>query len=135
MLEFTFPIFAFQMLAMTSRYLILPVALRLSRNSLVHSTLMSSSNITVISNLKGLGIVYLLYLYLGKYRRGDLHENLFIMLCDHSCFRRERIIEYCLPASDGPLAKQSIKDFVRNVAARTPAPGGGSVSALLGALV
>ena len=56
------------------------------------------------------------------------------MLCDHSCFRRERIIEYCLPASDGPLAKQSIKDFVRNVAARTPAPGGGSVSALLGAL-
>ena len=50
-------------------------------------------------------------------------------------FSRERIIEYCLPSSDGALAKQSVKEFVMNVAARSPAPGGGSVSALLGALV
>ena len=48
---------------------------------------------------------------------------------------RERIIEYCLPPSDGALAKLSVKEFVRSVAARSPAPGGGSVSALLGALV
>jgi hypothetical protein len=50
-------------------------------------------------------------------------------------FERERIIEYCLPSADGALAKQSVKDFVMNVAGRSPAPGGGSVSALLGALV
>ncbi len=50
-------------------------------------------------------------------------------------FLRERIIEYCLPSSDGALATQTVKEFVMNVAARSPAPGGGSVSALLGALV
>lgn len=47
---------------------------------------------------------------------------------------KERIIEYCLPSSDGALATQTVKEFVMNVAARSPAPGGGSVSALLGAL-
>lgn len=48
---------------------------------------------------------------------------------------RERIIEYCLPSKDGPLASKSVKDFVLGVAERSAAPGGGSVSALLGALV
>lgn len=40
-----------------------------------------------------------------------------------------------MPSSDGALATQTVKEFVMNVAARSPAPGGGSVSALLGALV
>lgn len=48
---------------------------------------------------------------------------------------KERIIEYCLPDSDsGLLINKTVKDFVRSVGARTPAPGGGSVSALVGAL-
>jgi glutamate formiminotransferase/formiminotetrahydrofolate cyclodeaminase len=58
-----------------------------------------------------------------------------MMALNFYCFFRERIIEYCLPSHDGNLARQTVKEFVMNVAARSPAPGGGSVSALLGALV
>ncbi|XP_067005127.2 formimidoyltransferase-cyclodeaminase [Anabrus simplex] len=49
---------------------------------------------------------------------------------------RERIIEYRLPGSGkaGPLARLTVETFVSSVGARTPAPGGGSVAALLGAL-
>merc|ERR1711935_1018542 len=47
---------------------------------------------------------------------------------------RERIIEYCLPSSDGPLISCSVKEFVQEVAARSSAPGGGSVSALIASL-
>ena len=50
-------------------------------------------------------------------------------------FSRERIIEYCLDDPTGPLASLSARDFVLSVGARTPAPGGGSVAALVGALV
>ena len=50
-------------------------------------------------------------------------------------FFRERIIEYCLPSSDGPLISCSVKEFVQEVAARSSAPGGGSVSALIAAMV
>lgn len=49
---------------------------------------------------------------------------------------RQRIIEYRLGVSNvGPLAKLSVEKFVLNVGARTSAPGGGSVAALLAALV
>ena len=48
---------------------------------------------------------------------------------------RERIIEYCLPSSDeNLLASKTVSDFILSVGDRTPAPGGGSVSALLSAL-
>jgi len=47
---------------------------------------------------------------------------------------KERIIEYCIPSDDGPLASLTVKDFILSVGARTPAPGGGSVSAVVGAL-
>jgi len=48
---------------------------------------------------------------------------------------KERIIEYCLPSStDNPLVMKTVKDFILNVGDRSPAPGGGSVSALLAAL-
>jgi len=47
---------------------------------------------------------------------------------------KERIIEYCIPSDDGPLASLTVKQFVESVGARTPAPGGGSVSALVGSL-
>ena len=50
-------------------------------------------------------------------------------------FYRERIIEYTLPSTDGPLIKSTVKEFVASVAARTSAPGGGSVSALVAAMV
>ena len=50
-------------------------------------------------------------------------------------FFRERIIEYTLPSTDGPLITSTVKEFVMSVAARTSAPGGGSVSALVAALV
>jgi glutamate formiminotransferase / formiminotetrahydrofolate cyclodeaminase len=47
----------------------------------------------------------------------------------------EKIIEYMIDAeTDGPLARQSVREFVEAVGARTSAPGGGSVAALLGAL-
>lgn len=42
----------------------------------------------------------------------------------------ERIIEYMLPNTKiGSLASKTVNDFVRAVAARTAAPGGGSVAA------
>lgn len=48
---------------------------------------------------------------------------------------RERIIEYRLGVSNvGPLARLTVERFVLSVGARTSAPGGGSVSALLAAL-
>ena len=47
----------------------------------------------------------------------------------------EKIIEYMIEQeSDGPLASMSVREFVEAVGARTSAPGGGSVSALMGAL-
>jgi len=47
----------------------------------------------------------------------------------------KRIIEYCLPATaTGRLASLSVAQFVRQVSARTAAPGGGSVAALCAAL-
>ena len=48
---------------------------------------------------------------------------------------KERIIEYCLPSLDGPLISMKVKDLVQEVAARSSAPGGGSVSALVASLV
>jgi glutamate formiminotransferase / formiminotetrahydrofolate cyclodeaminase len=47
----------------------------------------------------------------------------------------EKIIEYMVGgAADGPLIRQSVREFVEAVGARTAAPGGGSVSALMAAL-
>ena len=47
----------------------------------------------------------------------------------------ERIIEFMIGADEaGPLVRQSVRDFVAAVGARTSAPGGGSVSALLASL-
>ncbi|XP_068612581.1 formimidoyltransferase-cyclodeaminase [Brachionichthys hirsutus] len=47
----------------------------------------------------------------------------------------ERIIEYMVrPRDDNRLVSLSLRDFVRGVAARTPSPGGGSVSAAVAAL-
>eukprot|EP00095_Tigriopus_kingsejongensis_P009315 maker-scaffold320_size207635-snap-gene-1.14 protein:Tk09315 transcript:maker-scaffold320_size207635-snap-gene-1.14-mRNA-1 annotation:"PREDICTED: formimidoyltransferase-cyclodeaminase-like" len=47
---------------------------------------------------------------------------------------KERIIEYCLERGDGPLVSQTVRAFIAGVGARTTAPGGGSVSATVGAL-
>merc|ERR1719384_3094013 len=48
---------------------------------------------------------------------------------------KERIIEYCLPDSNTDLlVHKTVCDFVTSVGDRSPAPGGGSVSALLAAL-
>ncbi|MBM2814006.1 MAG: hypothetical protein HW421_768 [Ignavibacteria bacterium] len=48
---------------------------------------------------------------------------------------KKRIIEYMLEDSNSePLASLSVRDFINSVAARTSAPGGGSVSALLAGL-
>ncbi|KAG8224760.1 hypothetical protein J437_LFUL005329 [Ladona fulva] len=50
---------------------------------------------------------------------------------------KKRIIEYRLPGGgkgERPLLSLTAENFVQSVAARTPAPGGGSVSALVGAL-
>jgi glutamate formiminotransferase / formiminotetrahydrofolate cyclodeaminase len=47
----------------------------------------------------------------------------------------KRVIEYMLAGeSDAPLASLPVRDFVRAVGARTPAPGGGSASALMAGL-
>lgn len=50
---------------------------------------------------------------------------------------KSRIIEYVVDNSsvESPLMHLSVKDFVEEVAARKPAPGGGSVAALTGSLV
>jgi glutamate formiminotransferase/formiminotetrahydrofolate cyclodeaminase len=48
---------------------------------------------------------------------------------------RKRIIEYMIAEDEAePLARQSVRGFVELVGSRTPAPGGGSVAALLAAL-
>ncbi|GIX93691.1 formimidoyltransferase-cyclodeaminase [Caerostris extrusa] len=48
---------------------------------------------------------------------------------------KERIIEYMLPDDDNEsLINKSVQDFIKTVAARTPAPGGGSVAAAVGAM-
>ncbi|XP_069950436.1 formimidoyltransferase-cyclodeaminase [Cherax quadricarinatus] len=47
---------------------------------------------------------------------------------------KERIIEYSLEGCAGKLAGSSVEQFIRSVAARTPAPGGGSVAATVAAL-
>ncbi|XP_029941907.1 formimidoyltransferase-cyclodeaminase-like [Salarias fasciatus] len=48
---------------------------------------------------------------------------------------KERIIEYMVDSrQDGQLASLSLRQFVNSVAARTPAPGGGSVSAAIAAM-
>lgn len=47
----------------------------------------------------------------------------------------EKIIEYMIERDgDGPLVQLSVRRFVEAVGARTSAPGGGSVAALMGAL-
>jgi glutamate formiminotransferase/formiminotetrahydrofolate cyclodeaminase len=46
-----------------------------------------------------------------------------------------RIIEYMIPKdADEPLASMSVRSFVELLGSRTPAPGGGSASALVAAL-
>jgi glutamate formiminotransferase/formiminotetrahydrofolate cyclodeaminase len=45
----------------------------------------------------------------------------------------EKIIEYMVEET-GPLASMKIKDFLSELASKSPAPGGGSVAALSGAL-
>ncbi|MCJ8747599.1 hypothetical protein PDJAM_G00155490 [Pangasius djambal] len=49
---------------------------------------------------------------------------------------KERIIEYMVKANqiEGQLASLSLHQFVQSVGARTPAPGGGSVSAAIAAM-
>ncbi|CAN9498287.1 unnamed protein product [Ophioblennius macclurei] len=48
---------------------------------------------------------------------------------------KERIIEYMVESQqDGQLASLSLKQFVQSIAARTAAPGGGSVSAAIAAM-
>jgi len=47
----------------------------------------------------------------------------------------KRVIEYMVRGeADAPLASSPVQDFIRAVGARTSAPGGGSVSALMAAL-
>jgi len=47
----------------------------------------------------------------------------------------KRVIEYMVGGgADTPLASSTVREFVRSVGARTPAPGGGSASALMAAL-
>lgn len=47
----------------------------------------------------------------------------------------EKIIEYMVATdTDGPLIRKAVREFVEAVGARTAAPGGGSVSALMGAM-
>jgi len=48
---------------------------------------------------------------------------------------QQRIIEYCLEqASSNPLVKMSLNSFSAETASESPAPGGGSISAYVGAL-
>lgn len=47
----------------------------------------------------------------------------------------KRVIEYMIPAAeDEPLATMSVRGFVERLGSRTPAPGGGSASALIAAM-
>ncbi|HEX9187804.1 MAG TPA: glutamate formimidoyltransferase [Vicinamibacteria bacterium] len=53
----------------------------------------------------------------------------------HPFVPEKRIIEYMIPkADDEPLASASVRGFVELLGSRTPAPGGGSASALIAAL-
>jgi len=45
----------------------------------------------------------------------------------------EKVIEYRVKPGDGPLARMTIRDFTDELSTESPAPGGGSVAALLGA--
>lgn len=45
----------------------------------------------------------------------------------------QRIVEHRI-GGDGPLVRKTVRDFVDTLASRAPAPGGGSVAALCGAL-
>lgn len=47
---------------------------------------------------------------------------------------KKRIIEYCLESDEDVLSQQSVDKFIRGIAARTPAPGGGSVAATVAAM-
>ncbi len=47
---------------------------------------------------------------------------------------KQRIVEYAIDDSERPLAGLSVTDFVEELASVSPAPGGGSVAALAGAL-
>ncbi|MBN1155102.1 glutamate formimidoyltransferase [candidate division KSB1 bacterium] len=47
---------------------------------------------------------------------------------------REKIIEYRVAESKGPLVRMDLRDFANELSGDSPAPGGGSVSALAGAL-
>ncbi|XP_042904602.1 formimidoyltransferase-cyclodeaminase [Parasteatoda tepidariorum] len=48
---------------------------------------------------------------------------------------KERIIEYMLPENDSnSLVNKTVEDFIKTVAARTPAPGGGSVAGAVAAM-
>ncbi len=47
----------------------------------------------------------------------------------------KRVIEYMIPkGEDEPLAQASVRGFVETLGSRTPAPGGGSASALMAAM-
>ncbi|XP_033640051.1 formimidoyltransferase-cyclodeaminase-like isoform X1 [Asterias rubens] len=79
-------------------------------------------------------------------------ENLFILeedqkirlvidklgLSSLSLFKpNERIVEYMIAEDSSlsaPLANMSLKSFIKSVGSRTPAPGGGSVAAAVGAM-
>ncbi len=53
----------------------------------------------------------------------------------HPFIPEEKIIEYMVEGeTDGPLIRQTVRQFVEAVGARSSAPGGGSVAALMGAL-
>ena len=47
---------------------------------------------------------------------------------------KEKIVEYCVAERMGPLASMKVFDFADEVSAESPAPGGGSVAALVGSL-
>jgi glutamate formiminotransferase / formiminotetrahydrofolate cyclodeaminase len=53
----------------------------------------------------------------------------------HPFVPEEKIIEYMVEGEkDGPLIRHTVREFVEAVGARSSAPGGGSVAALMGAL-
>lgn len=53
----------------------------------------------------------------------------------HPFVPEKRVIEYMIPkADDEPLASRSVRGFVELLGSRTPAPGGGSASALVAAI-
>lgn len=47
---------------------------------------------------------------------------------------QERIIEYALGSSESPLASLTVTEFIEETASESPAPGGGSISAAMGAM-